>query len=233
MAAAKKLEARIKHLREQALELMSAEKYDRAVAIYEDLSRLDETEGEWARRAADCHWHLKNPDQRLKFSLLAARAYSEQGLMLKAIAMCKVVLSIDPNHQETQQELSRLSSCRRPARAQARPDGVKRHALGPPLARKVVDAAENVPRRNSLRPTTLEGEERNAERTRARMAAAAALRLARAQLRKEDVAQGREKRRVRQETAAQESNRPDEEPTIQSPTEEGRILAPDAKEKMA
>lgn len=208
MAAAKKVEGKVKRLREQAFELMSAEKYDRAVAIYEQLIRLDETNGEWARRAADCHWHLKNPDQRLKFSLLAARAYSEADLMLKAIAMCKVALSIDPNHRETQEELSRLYS-RRPQvpPSKARRPRTPRHTDGLPPASRVAAAEVSAPRR-SAPPTTPLEEERKEERTRARLAAAAALRHVRSQRRKDDVAQ--------------------------IPTkEEERILVPDAKERSA
>lgn len=193
MAAARKGEAKIRRLRENAAELMSAQKYDQAVTVYEELSRLDETNGEWARRAADCHWHLKNTDQRLKFSLLAARAYSEAGLLLKAIAMCKVVLSIDPNHQETQQELADLHARGTPAYSRAISGGVSHQPLDGPVSSKTAAlSADALPsgtpqRINPLRPSAAENAKRD-ERTRARMAAAAALRLARAQLKRDSVA---------------------------------------------
>ena len=41
-----------------------------------------------------------------------ANEYAENGFMLKAIATCKVVLEIDPNHTETQQRLAELYSNR-------------------------------------------------------------------------------------------------------------------------
>lgn len=237
MAAAKKVETKLRRLREQAAELMSAEKYDRAVDIYEKLSRIDETNGEWARRAADCHWHLKNPDQRLKYSLLAARAYSEEGLLLKAIAMCKVALSIDPHHRETLEELSRLHSRAPQGQSRARVGGAPRRAVGAALGPGVTGEGQGVPaeagstrRRNSLRPTTPEDEERKEERTRARMAAAAALRQARAQKRKEDIAEVRKKREVPEQASTLLDVRRNAEVTE---AETGRVLTPDAKETSA
>ncbi len=208
MAAAKKVDAKIKRLRERAFDLMREEKYAQAVEIYEQLIKLDEDDGEWPRRAADCHWHLKNPDQRLRYSLLAARAYSDAGLMLKAIAMCKVVLSIDPDHSETQRQLARLHSQKPHGKVRPRPAGVTHHGL----RMNEVVAQREPARRNSVRPTTPEEEERKAERTRARMAAAAALRLARAQKRKEAIAAARERRAAATEadaSASTETGRPE------------------------
>lgn len=192
MAAAKKVEAKIKRLKERAFDLMRHQKYLQAVDVYEQLMKLDEDNGEWPRRAADCHWHLKNEDQRLKYSLLAARAYSETGLMLKAIAMCKVVLSIDPNHKETQQKLAELHSQRPHVRIRPQPEGVTRQGeanSGPGIL-----GNPSPVRGHSVRPTTQKGDDRKANRARARMAAAAALRQARALKRKDAIAATREKR---------------------------------------
>jgi CRP-like cAMP-binding protein len=195
MAAARKSEARVKKLRKQALEFSSAGKHDKAAEAYSELSVLDPSNGEWPRRAADCYWHLKDTAGRLKYALLAARAYSESGLMLKAIAMCKVVLSIDPSHKETQARLAKLHPRRPQTQTRRQPPGVTRHSpVLAPLKRAAAENLEQPTRRNSLRPLTKEAEERQAERTRARMAAAAALRQARAQLRKQAVEKAREKR---------------------------------------
>jgi CRP-like cAMP-binding protein/tetratricopeptide (TPR) repeat protein len=231
MAAAKKGDARLRRLRDQAAELMSAQKYDRAVAVYEELSRLEETNGEWARRAADCHWHLKNSDQRLKFSLLAAKAYSEAGLMLKAIAMCKVVLSIDPNHRETQQELADLHAKGTPGRPRAAAGRARRQPLGETITSEVAAQSADAPprdpsrRRNSLRPSTPEGDAKNEERTRARMAAAAALRQARAQLKKDDLTETASRR-----ADASRASIPNQETSRENPPQE-RISVPDANVK--
>jgi cAMP-dependent protein kinase regulator len=213
MAAAKKVEARIRKLKEKAFELLSSEKYDKAVEIYVELSQLSPKDGEWPRRAADCYWHLKQPDQRLKYSLIAARAYGEARLMLKAIAMCKVVLSIDPEHRETQERLAELHSLRPQRAKRAQPAGVKRVTGG--RTKKEAPKAAPVERRNSLRPVTKEGENQKASKARARLAAATALRQARAQIRKEAIA----------ETRARRANRAAKEP---QPTP-ARVLVPDPR----
>src|SRR6476659_9645532 len=42
-----------------------------------------------------------------------AGSYAADGLLLKAIAVCKIILQIDPNHKETQHILADLSTKRR------------------------------------------------------------------------------------------------------------------------
>jgi tetratricopeptide (TPR) repeat protein len=93
MAGARKRAAQVQHLREKALELAASGKYGEAIGRYEKLIDIDPEEAEWSRRAADCAWHLKDHQKRLKFSALAGKVYAETGHLLKAIAMCKIALS--------------------------------------------------------------------------------------------------------------------------------------------
>jgi hypothetical protein len=45
-----------------------------------------------------------------------ADEYARDGFLLKAIATCKIVLEIDPNHTSVQQRLAELYSNRTPAK---------------------------------------------------------------------------------------------------------------------
>lgn len=110
MASRKKLELRVQRLRDQVQKEITDQKHDKAVQIFEELIALEPNSAEWPRRAADSYWYLKENEKRLLYSVLAAKIYAQQDEVLKAIAMCKVVLSIDPEHAETQQQLAELNA---------------------------------------------------------------------------------------------------------------------------
>ncbi len=175
MSEGKKGPARLKQLREEALKLVADEKFAAALPVYDELTRLDRSEGEWPRRAADCCWRLGKDPQRLHYTVLAARAYSKSGLLLKAIAMCKVALSIDPHHKESQAELARLHAKKPNMPTPHVPDGALRSVRRPAGggAQAVRLAQERLEAAARHDPTE------RSTRLRARMAAAAALRKSR------------------------------------------------------
>ncbi len=159
MATAKKLAAQVRILRDEAHQHFQDFAYEKAALLYQKLHRLDNEEPEWPRRAADCYLHLNDPKKRLALTLVAAKLYSENGYLLKGIAMCKIVLSIDPEHSDTQNDLAALHA--------RRPGIQKRHAQSP--------------KRRSPRPPALLNaspplQHNRAQRARARMMAAHALR---------------------------------------------------------
>ena len=73
-----------------------------------ELEKLDPSEPDWPRRAAECHRVLGQAKAQVEALGRAAERYMVQGLVPKAIATCKVILSIDPKHTETQQRLAAL-----------------------------------------------------------------------------------------------------------------------------
>ncbi len=171
MVTHKKKEARVRELRRRGLELVSHDQFEKAAPIYVELTRLEPEEGDWARRAADCFWQLKDERSRLKYCVLAAEAFCDSGFLLKAIAMCKVVLSLDPTHQETQQRLARLYA-KQPGHGEnsAPVPELKTVEVPPPTGRNL----------DRPRPVS---KGLDARKRRARLAAAAALRQIRAQRR--------------------------------------------------
>lgn len=177
MGAVKKSAGKVKRLREDASRLVRELKFVPALELYDQLISLEPEEAEWSRRAADCCWYLKESEKRLRYSILAAKTYARGGLLLKAIAMCKVALSIDPTNREIQEELSRLHARRPNAVRTAQPKGVRRIEDHTAAARAVRLAHEAAAPREPGPGT----KNNRAARMRARMAAAATLRRARAQ----------------------------------------------------
>ena len=214
MAAAKKVAAQVQRLRTQAHDLVKDEKHEDGARVYQKLIGIDPSEPEWSRRAADCYLKLKDVKKRLKYSVLAAKAYTESGHLLKAIAMCKIALSIEPEHKETLDQLERLQA-RRPARnANAHGAGVRQIPKAAPLktgpGRATRSNRKTSPRRRSLVPLAQAKSKHRAQKARARMAAAAALRDIRA--RRTEVTPGATEQSTA-ETSSAETTTPD----IQSP----------------
>lgn len=204
MASRKKIAAQVEALREEALSSIAAQKHEQAIQALETLISIDPKNPEWPRRAADSHWYLKNAEKRLEYSALAAKLYADRGLLLKAIAMCKVVLSIDPAHRETQDQLARLKT-EGPKKKRAPPAGPK--ASANPLAkirlktqailqkkreqqaesaRDTDQAHDNTQERRVMAMQALQGAKarQRARRAQARMEAAAKVRAARVRLAK-------------------------------------------------
>lgn len=168
MSTGKKKDAQVRDLRRRGLELASQNQFHKAAQVYLELIDLEPEEGEWAKRAADCFWQLKDHTARLKYSVRAAEAFCDGGFLLKAIAMCKVVLTLDPSHQETQERLAQLYAKRPETSRDPLPHSFKTVTVEAP---------------DTTRGPTIElpTEQKDARRARARLAAALALRRIRAQ----------------------------------------------------
>lgn len=181
MISGKKKEVRVRELRRRGLEFVAQDQFAKAAQVYIRLTELEPEEGDWARRAADCFWQLKDDRERFKYSVVAAEAYCDGGFLLKAIAMCKVVLSLDPDHKETQERLGRLYAKGPLALNTSASDSIKTvtvESVDPVRSSRRGEAAVVV---KSSPAEPRDAPKRDARRERARLAAAAALRQIRAQ----------------------------------------------------
>ena len=79
-----------------------------ALAAYVTLERLEPEEPDWAKRAADCCRRLGQRDAELAALERSAAGYVRGGFTVKAIAVCKRILALDPSHRTTQQRLAEL-----------------------------------------------------------------------------------------------------------------------------
>ena len=99
---------RVRKLRDEALALVREGHDKKALLRFAELEQLEPNEPDWPRRAAECHRVLGNSKEQVEALGRAAERYMSQDLVPKAIATCKVILSIDPRHTETQRRLSAL-----------------------------------------------------------------------------------------------------------------------------
>jgi CRP-like cAMP-binding protein len=112
--------ADLRKLKDKAAELVSKGKFEKAASVYREVVEADAKDvatrqklAEALRRAGEI------PDAIEEYKQVADR-FARDGLLIKAIAICKTILELDPEHGETQQALADLYS-RRQASDAARP----------------------------------------------------------------------------------------------------------------
>src|SRR5688572_7785430 len=94
-------------LREEAAEATASGKHKRALAAYLELERLEPRDAQWAKRAGETYRKLGNTKHAIEAFVRSAERYAQNGFLVQAIAVCKLILQIDPNHSDT---LTRLAS---------------------------------------------------------------------------------------------------------------------------
>src|SRR5512139_486226 len=101
--------------KDRAAQLPGKGKLEKAAEAYRAILRSDPRDvasrhklGELLRKLGDDHAAIGEYRQ-------VADAYAREGLLIKAVAICKVILEIDPDHQESQRILADLYARRRAA----------------------------------------------------------------------------------------------------------------------
>lgn len=103
-----KKDQRIRQLRDAAVAAIASRKFEEALASYTELTKLEPEDGSWLQRMADCHRRLNQRQQELGVLLKAALVYQRNGFALKAVALCKVALAIDPKHVVARRQLAEV-----------------------------------------------------------------------------------------------------------------------------
>lgn len=101
---------RVRELRQVAAAAREKGKLDKAIEAYVELEKLDAEDPAWAQRAAECHRQLGQQKQQLAALERAAHGYAERGFTLKAVALSKMILALDPTHTATQDRLAELQA---------------------------------------------------------------------------------------------------------------------------
>jgi CRP-like cAMP-binding protein len=98
----------VRKLKDKAANFIAKEKFKKAIKVYESILKLEPNEvtimlkvGELLRRLG------RNADAVAAYSQ-AAEYYAKDGMLLRAIAVCKVILDIDPQYSTTQELLAVL-----------------------------------------------------------------------------------------------------------------------------
>jgi CRP-like cAMP-binding protein len=96
-------------LREEAAAAVAAGKHKRALAAYLELERIEANDAQWPKRAGETYRRLGNNANAIEAFERSAERYGQNGFLVQAIAVCKVILQIDPNHADTLRRLAEMN----------------------------------------------------------------------------------------------------------------------------
>ncbi|MBA3397018.1 MAG: cyclic nucleotide-binding domain-containing protein [Deltaproteobacteria bacterium] len=99
----------VRALREEAAEATAAGKYKRALAAYLELERVEPRDAQWAKRAGETYRRLNNNKNAIEAFERSAERYAQNGFLVQAIAVCKLVLQIDPQHASALRRLAQMN----------------------------------------------------------------------------------------------------------------------------
>ncbi|MGE0548784.1 MAG: cyclic nucleotide-binding domain-containing protein [Kofleriaceae bacterium] len=96
-------------LREEAAAATAAGKFKRALSAYLELERLEPRDPQWAKRAGETYRRLNNTRMAIEAYSRSAERYAQGGFLVQAIAVCKLILQIDPQHADTLRRISQMN----------------------------------------------------------------------------------------------------------------------------
>jgi CRP-like cAMP-binding protein len=111
---------KVRKLKDKAAEYFKDQKFAKAASTMEELVELDPHEPAHRLKLGDAYRKTKENAKAIESYQAAAKTFTEQGLVIKAIAAAKLILEIDPKNTDAQQTLSDLAKKRSdfgPARA--------------------------------------------------------------------------------------------------------------------
>jgi CRP-like cAMP-binding protein len=98
-----------RQLREDAAAAAAAGKHKRALEAYLELERLEPGDAQWPKRAAEMLRRLGKLKEAVAAYDRAVDRYTQGGFLVQAIAVCKLILQLDPTHTGTQVRLSAIN----------------------------------------------------------------------------------------------------------------------------
>src|SRR4051812_42612160 len=122
-------------LKDSAAELLKKGKLEKAVEVLEQLARHEPKDTSHRLRLGDAYRRIGDSAKAISWYQTAAKIFSDQDQLLKAIGAFKVILEIDPRNEAAQRELAQMND-RRFARPSLESAGLaapqKAAAPGPP-----------------------------------------------------------------------------------------------------
>lgn len=88
----------LRNLKDQASRAMGRGQWKQAFKLYGDLAKAEAKEGTWPLRAGDAARKLGNHKDAIQWYERAAATYGERGFVVRAIAVGKMIESLDPGN---------------------------------------------------------------------------------------------------------------------------------------
>jgi CRP-like cAMP-binding protein len=152
----------LRKLKDQAAMLVERSKHAAAVGLYRKLAAAEPRDARWPQKMGELQRKLGETAAAVESFAEAARRFAEAGFLVKAIALCRVILELNPEHTATQEMLARLSGSgprpapprRAPATAPTTPppDSVSAAVAAAPAPAPASAGEPSLPRRRTIPP---------------------------------------------------------------------------------
>lgn len=104
--------AELRRLKDKAARATEKRQYERAAQLYLSIAEEEAGDPDWRQRAGEAFRRIGDDAQAIEQLTLASTAYARRGFAAKAIAVCKVILQIAPNHRDAHRMLTDLEARR-------------------------------------------------------------------------------------------------------------------------
>jgi len=98
-----------RQLRQEAADATSAGKPKRALGAYLELETLEPRDAQWPKRAGETYRKLNRNNDAIDAFTRAADRYAQGGFLVQAIAVCKLILQIDPRNDAALQKIAAMN----------------------------------------------------------------------------------------------------------------------------
>jgi len=102
------MDPNIAKLKSAAAKYRTQRKHGRAAEAFAELADLDPKNPRWPHKLGEAHRSLGQKGEAVAAFEKAANAYLDKGFILKAIALCNMVISLAPDNERVQDTLTRL-----------------------------------------------------------------------------------------------------------------------------
>lgn len=102
--------SKLAKVKEDAFNYFAKGKWDKALQAYLTLTKLDPKEPKHYQKVAELRTKLGQKKEAVEAYKQACEVYMSRGFLLQAIAMCKMVVQLDPSEKEMEQRLATLYS---------------------------------------------------------------------------------------------------------------------------
>lgn len=134
-------------LRDDAAGFVARGRLDKAVEAYAELEAREPTSPQWSKRLAESYRKLGRNEEAIAAFERAADRFVQDGFLVQAIAMCKLILQIDAARTATTQRLVALTTSQLP-KVRGRPKAPTLPPPGAPL--DIIELSTLVPRARKL-----------------------------------------------------------------------------------
>jgi CRP-like cAMP-binding protein len=99
----------VRQLRTEASDAFASGKFKRALVAYLELEQLEPRDAQWSKRAGETYRRLGKDKDAVSAFTRAADRYAQGGFLVQALAVCKLILTMDPKNDDALRRLASMN----------------------------------------------------------------------------------------------------------------------------